>query len=100
MGKITDTGKQYVPAGLTAKQYQAIREADFKKKQAKYEKNAKKAGVFQDFTEWYKKRGTDLDQPWIKKATKGHSMAKTKYDWSGLTDKKLWVKAENTATKK
>jgi len=52
----------------------------------------KKAGVFEDYTEWYKKRGTDTSQAWAKTATNGHRMAKTKYDWSGLSDKPLWAK--------
>jgi len=50
------------------------------------------AGKFQDYTAWYKARGTDTKEGWAKDATKGHTMAKTKYDWSGLSDKPLWAK--------
>jgi hypothetical protein len=52
----------------------------------------KKAGVFEDYTEFYTKRGTDTKQDWAKDINKGHRMAKTKYDWAGLTDKTLWAK--------
>jgi hypothetical protein len=65
---------------LTAAQYQAIRDRDDKKKAANYVKNVKKAGVFEDYTEFYLKRGTDTNQAWKKSATLGHRMAKTKYD--------------------
>ncbi len=79
------TGKigsnSYVPAGLTAAQYQAIRDRDDKKKAANYDKNVKKAGVFEDYTAFYMKRGTDTSQAWKKDATNGHRMAKTKYDF-------------------
>ena len=79
------TGKiganSYVPSGLTASQYQAIRDRDDKKKAANYERNVKKAGVFEDFTDFYLKRGTDTSQAWAKSATRGHRMAKTKYDF-------------------
>jgi uncharacterized protein (DUF2147 family) len=46
------------------------------------------SGVFTDYTEWYTKRGTDLNGAWKKDVNLGHSMAKTKYDWSGLQDAK------------
>jgi len=88
-GKITD--KSYVPAGLTAKQYAAIRDGESKKKAANYQRNVKKAGVFTDYTDFYIKRGTDTSEAWAKSVTKGHDMAKTKYDWSGLSDKPLWA---------
>mmetsp|Transcript_59607 Transcript_59607/g.172660 ORF Transcript_59607/g.172660 Transcript_59607/m.172660 type:complete len:154 (+) Transcript_59607:28-489(+) len=71
----------YVPAGLTPAQYQAIRDRDDKKKAANYERNVKKAGVFEDFTDFYLKRGTDTTQSWAKSPTRGHRMAKTKYDF-------------------
>merc|ERR1712119_220973 len=74
-GKITE-GKSYVPAGLTAEQYAKVRAGDSKKK----------AGIFEDYTEFYKKRGTDISEAWSKSVTKGHRMAKTKYDWSGSQD--------------
>jgi len=98
-GKITE--KSYVPNGLTAEQYAKIRSGDAQKKadnyakirsgdaQKKadnYAKNVKKAGVFEDYTEFYLKRGTDTGETWAKSVTKGHRMAKTKYDWSGSQD--------------
>lgn len=83
IGKIA-AGKSYVPSGLTAKQYDAIRKGQQKKKAENYAKNVAKAGIFEDYTEWYMERGTDLSQDWAKnKNTLGHRMAKTKYDWSG-----------------
>lgn len=90
LGELGD--KSYVPAGLTREQYDKIRKTEAKKKAENYEKNIKKAGVFEDFTEWYKKRGTDTDQNWRKDTNLGHRMAKTKYDWSGDSDKPLWAK--------
>ena len=45
-----------------------------------------KAGKFLDYTDFYTKRGTDLNQNWKKSVTLGHAMAKTKFDWSGKTD--------------
>lgn len=86
------TGKSYVPAGLTAEQYKKIREAEAKKKADNYARNVKKAGIFEDYTEFYLKRGTDVGEKWAKSVTKGHRMAKTKYDWSGEGDKPLWAK--------
>merc|ERR1712157_364412 len=73
-GKITD--KSYVPAGLTAEQYAKIRGADAKKKADNYARNVKKAGVFEDYTEFYKARGTDTNESWSKSVTKGHRMAR------------------------
>jgi len=84
-GKITE-GKSYVPAGLTAEEYAKVRAGDAKKKADNYAKNVKKAGIFEDYTEFYRKRGTDTGEAWAKSATKGHRMAKTKYDWSGSQD--------------
>lgn len=82
VGAITE--KSYVPAGLTAKQYSGIRNKEQAKKDANYKRNVAKAGVFEDYTEFYTKRGTDLSQDWAKnKNTLGHRFAKTKYDWSG-----------------
>lgn len=83
-GKLGDSS--YVPAGLTKAQYEAIRAADEKKKKDNYAKNVAKAGVFTDYTAWYTKRGTDTSEGWAKSVTKGHEMAKTKYDWSGEKD--------------
>ena len=91
IGEIKE-GASYVPAGLSAAEYNKFRAAEAAKKKARYEANVKKAGVFEDYTEWYKKRGTDTSQAWKKTATNGHRMAKTKYDWSGLKDKPLWAK--------
>ena len=85
VGKITE-GKSYVPAGLTAAQYEKIRAEQDAKKKANYQRNVAKAGKFQDYTEFYKKRGTDTNQSWIKTVTRGHEMVKTKYDWSGKQD--------------
>mmetsp|Transcript_25822 Transcript_25822/g.39622 ORF Transcript_25822/g.39622 Transcript_25822/m.39622 type:complete len:158 (-) Transcript_25822:30-503(-) len=90
VGKITD--KSYVPAGLSATEFASIRKRDADKKAANYQKNVAKAGIFEDYTDWYAKRGTDNTQAWKKSATLGHRMAKTKYDWSGLSDKPLWAK--------
>jgi hypothetical protein len=81
-------GKSYVPNGLNAKQYANIRGQEQKKKAANYQRNVAKAGVFEDYTEFYTKRGTDLSQDWAKnKNTLGHRFAKTKFDWSGASGK-------------
>ncbi|KAL3907001.1 MAG: hypothetical protein SGILL_009050, partial [Bacillariaceae sp.] len=90
-------GKSYVPNGLTAKQYADLRSGEAKKKAANYDRNVKKAGIFIDYTDWYKKRGTDLSQNWKKDINLGHSMAKTKFDWSG---KKIEDKGYDGAAKK
>jgi hypothetical protein len=98
LGKISDSS--YIPAGLTKAQYESIRQAEKAKKDANYQKNVAKAGKFIDFTDFYKQRGTELDQGWVKSPTKGHLMAKTKYDWSGQKpDAPLWsgVKATEAA---
>jgi len=76
----------YIPAGLTAAEYEKIRSADAAKKDANYKKNVAKAGKFLDYTDFYTKRGTDTSEGWFKSATRGHTMAKTKYDWSGSQD--------------
>jgi len=76
----------YIPAGLTKQQYEAIRKKEAQKKEENYKKNVAKAGKFTDFTEWYAKRGTDLSGAWTKSVTKGHTMVKTKYDYSGKQD--------------
>jgi len=80
-GKLS--GNSYVPAGLTREEYEKVRAGDAKKKADNYARNVKKAGVFEDYTDFYIKRGTDTSEAWAKSATKGHRMAKTKYDWSG-----------------
>merc|ERR1719251_812715 len=80
-GTLTD--RSYVPSGLTKAQYEKIRSDADAKKAANYQKNVKKAGVFQDYTEFYMKRGSDENGSWMKLPNLGHTMAKTKYDWSG-----------------
>merc|ERR1712045_663543 len=87
------SSNSYVPAGLTKEQYAKVRADEQKKKEANYKKNVAKAGIFQDYTEFYIKRGTDTNENWNKSATKGHTMAKTKYDWSGAKNEApLWAK--------
>lgn len=81
-------GKSYIPQGLSPKQYSALRNTERKKKEDNYKRNVAKAGVFEDYTEFYTKRGTDLSQDWAKnKNTLGHRFAKTKFDWSGKSGK-------------
>lgn len=82
VGKIT-SGKSYVPAGLTANQYNAVRGKEKSKKDKNYARNVAKAGKFEDYTDFYVKRGTDTKGDWIKSVTRGHRMVKTKYDYSG-----------------
>jgi hypothetical protein len=99
VGKITE--KSYIPAGLTKAQYEKARAADEEKKKARYAKNVAKAGKFQDYTAFYIKRGTDITDAWAKTATRGHDMAKTKYDWSGQTNQAiLWAKEAKKPAKK
>lgn len=81
VGKLGDNS--YVPAGLSKAAYQKVRDADQAKKNSNYQKNVAKAGKFSDYTAFYMKRGTDTSESWAKSVTKGHDMAKTKYDWSG-----------------
>lgn len=82
--KVGTIGKNsYVPDGLSAAEYNKVRGKDQKKKDAFYSKNVAKAGKFKDYTEFYIKRGTDVNDKWAKSASLGHDMAKTKYDWSG-----------------
>lgn len=73
-------GTSYVPSGLTAAQYASVRSKDYKTSEANYKRNAAKGGVYQNFTAWYTKRGTDSSATW-RGVTNGHSFAKTKYDW-------------------
>merc|ERR1712106_804712 len=82
LGKIK-AGKSYVPSGLTAEQYDGIRKGQQKKKAANYARNVAKAGVFEDYTEFYIARGTDKSSKWASSVTNGHRMAKTKFDWTG-----------------
>jgi hypothetical protein len=74
-----------VPTGLSKSEYEKIRDKENKAKQERYAKNVAKAGKYMPFNDWYKKRGTDVAAGWKKSATLGHSMAKTKYDWSGTS---------------
>ena len=91
-GKKASTGvgalsnRAYVPSGLTKAQYEKVRADEAKKKDANYQRNVNKAFKFQDYTEFYLKRGSDENGSWMKLPNRGHDMAKTKYDWSGETD--------------
>ena len=76
-------GKSYVPAGMTAAEYNKVRASAQAKKDANYQRNIAKAGVFDDYTDFYTKRGTDTKGDWYNSVTGGHEMVKTKYDWSG-----------------
>ena len=80
------TGGSYVPAGLSAEEYKKVRAADAAKASANYEKNVKKAFKYTDFTDFYLKRGTSEGGSWLKSAGRGHTFAKTKYDYSGASD--------------
>ena len=73
----------YIPAGLTKSQYEAVRKADQDKKDASYKKAVSKAFKFQGFDDFYAKRGTEEGGKWLKSAGRGHTFAKTKYDYSG-----------------
>jgi hypothetical protein len=73
----------YVPAGLSAAEYQKIRDRDEAKKNANYSKNVAKAFKFTDFTQWYLNRGTSEGGKWLNAPGLGHTFAKTKYDYSG-----------------
>eukprot|EP00546_Thalassionema_frauenfeldii_P015621 CAMPEP_0178909286 /NCGR_PEP_ID=MMETSP0786-20121207/8420_1 /TAXON_ID=186022 /ORGANISM="Thalassionema frauenfeldii, Strain CCMP 1798" /LENGTH=121 /DNA_ID=CAMNT_0020581335 /DNA_START=124 /DNA_END=489 /DNA_ORIENTATION=+ len=89
-GKNLKVGKiganSYVPDGLSAAQYQKVRDNDNARTDKNYQRNVAKAGKFTDFTQWYAKRGTDTTDTWMKTVTRGHDMAKTKYDFSGGKD--------------
>jgi len=82
------SNKSYVPAGMSKAQYEKLRAAEQKKKDANYNRNAKKAGVFEDYTAFYTKRGTDTKQAWYKDPNRGHRMAKTKYSFDTDNDGK------------
>ena len=83
IGKVEE-GKSYVPSGLTAAEYNRIRGDTKAAKDARYQKNVAKAGKFQDYTDFYLKRGTDTGGSWLKSVTRGHEMVKTKYDWDDV----------------
>jgi hypothetical protein len=76
----SSSAKPYTPNGLTPAEHDKIRKAEFAKKQENYQEKEKKAFKFIAFTEWYAKRGTDLDKGnWLADINKGHTMVKTKY---------------------
>jgi len=77
--------KSYVPAGMSKAQYEKVRAKDVKTKKDNYDRNVAKGGVFSDFYDFYKNRGTDLKDNW-RGVTNSHTMAKTKYDWQGDDD--------------
>lgn len=66
--------------------YQKVRAADDAKKAANYDKNVKKAGKFLGFDEFYLKRGTSEGGNWLNAAGRGHTFAKTKYDFEDSTN--------------
>ena len=80
-GKLTDNS--YVPAGLSKAEYEKVRSKDAAKKSSNYDRNVKKAFKFQDFDQFYLKRGTSEGGSWLKSAGRGHTFTKTKYDYSG-----------------
>jgi len=79
-GKLTK--RSYVPSGMTKAQYEQVRKDTDAKKNARYSKNVKKAGVFKKFSAFYQKRGTKVGGEWMDEDNRGHMMCKTKYDWS------------------
>jgi hypothetical protein len=89
----------YVPDGLSASQYTSIRNKESAAKDANYKKNVKKAGIFEDFTQFYLDRGTDTSQKWAKSVTNGHRMTKMKYDFDTFKDGKKYD-GGNEAVKK
>eukprot|EP00558_Chaetoceros_sp_UNC1202_P003404 CAMPEP_0197246492 /NCGR_PEP_ID=MMETSP1429-20130617/12936_1 /TAXON_ID=49237 /ORGANISM="Chaetoceros sp., Strain UNC1202" /LENGTH=164 /DNA_ID=CAMNT_0042707155 /DNA_START=23 /DNA_END=517 /DNA_ORIENTATION=+ len=88
--------KSYIPSGMSKEQFEKIRAGEAKKKDANYQRNVKKAGVFEDYTEFYMKRGTDSKDDWKKDINLGHRMAKTKYDWSGDNDKPIFGRTKGS----
>lgn len=71
-------------------EYKKVRKQEQKKKETNYQKNAKKAGIFEDYTAFYTKRGTDTKQGWYTDANHGHRMAKTKYSFDTQKDGKKY----------
>jgi hypothetical protein len=86
LGSLSD--KSYIPTGMSKADYDRIRKSDKDKKDKNYAGNVGKAFQFTDYTEWYTKRGTDVQAAWKKDVNLGHRMAKTKWDWSGTADAK------------
>jgi len=82
-GKLTE--KSYIPSGLTKAQYEKVRGATTQKRNANYAKNVKKAGIFENYTDFYLKRGTSEGGSFLNMPNLGHRMVKTKWDWSGDT---------------
>ena len=71
---------------MSADEYRKVRAADAAKAASTYDYNVKKAGKFLGFDDFYNKRGTAEGGAWLKSAGRGHTFAKTKYDYSGETD--------------
>merc|ERR1711865_453387 len=94
----TLTANSYVPNGMTQREYTKMRFDEKAKKDANYQRNVKKAGIFTDYTDFYLKRGTDVKDDWYG-VTNGHDMAKTKYDWSGGASGTLKTKQFATEAK-
>ena len=91
-GKLSSNS--YVPAGLSKAEYEKVRAADAAKSNANYQKNVAKAFKFQGFDEFYNKRGTTEGGNWLSAPGRGHTFAKTKYDFSGeKEDGKGWSDA-------
>uniref|UniRef100_A0A7S2Y766 PS II complex 12 kDa extrinsic protein n=1 Tax=Entomoneis paludosa TaxID=265537 RepID=A0A7S2Y766_9STRA len=85
--KVGDVGSNsYVPNGLSLEEYKKVRAADEAKKASNYQKNVAKAGKFLDFDKFYEGRGTAEGGNWLKAPGRGHTFAKTKYDFSGEQD--------------
>lgn len=68
---------------MSAADYAKIRNGDKAKNDKNYQRNVSKAGKFQDFDKFYTQRGTDTTDAWVKTVGRGHTFAKTKYDFSG-----------------
>jgi hypothetical protein len=68
---------------LSADQYKKVRAEDAAKRDNNYKRNVSKAFKFQDFDQFYLKRGTSEGGAWLKQDGRGHTFAKTKYDYSG-----------------
>lgn len=83
MKKAPLSQRSYVPGGMTKAQYEQVRQNDQNKLNANYQRNVAKGGKFQNFTSWYSKRGTAVGGGYRDQANNGHTMCKTKYDWSG-----------------
>jgi hypothetical protein len=92
------TAKSYVPTGLSKAEYENIRKKEAAKKAQNYERNVKKAGKFQGFDAFYEKRGTAEGGSWLKAPGRGHTFAKTKYDFGEKSSEqtKGWKDAQGT----